>query len=172
MNANTVLCWIGVHYCNCWTSYISKTMYEDHKYADIPASESLSIAFNTANTAPIPILSCAADNKWWSRDVLNENFSAEEWSWDMRSVDSSRSRNNRWHVNLAPGSASWFSTPNDRIINNYTTRGNTSGGLKVNVLDCGSNGLGSSPGRGQRVVFLGRTLHCPATVPLLHSGVF
>ena len=40
------------------------------------------------------------------------------------------------------------------------------------MLDCGSNGLGSSPGRGKRVLFLGRTLHCPATVPLLHSGVF
>lgn len=96
-------------------------MYEGQKYAHTPASESLSMAFNTANTAPIRILSCAADNKWWSRDVLNENFSAEEWSWDMRSVDSSRSLSNRWHVNLAPDSASWFSTPNDIIINNYTT---------------------------------------------------
>lgn len=149
MKTNTVLCWIEVHYCNYWTSSISKTMYGDKKYADIPASESLSIAFNTANTAPIPILSCAADNKWWSRDVLNENFNAEEWSWDMRSVDSSRSLNNRWHVNLAPGSASWFSTPNDRIFNNYTT----------------SNGLGSSPGRGQCVVFLGRTLNCHSASP-------
>ena len=57
MKTNTVL------YCNYWTSFISKTMYGDQKYADIPASESLSMAFNTANTAPIPILSCAADNK-------------------------------------------------------------------------------------------------------------
>ena len=113
----------------------NKTMYGDLKSADIPASESLSIALNTANTAPIPILSWAADNRWWSRDVLNENFSAEEWSWDMRSVDSSRSLSNRWHVNLAPGSASWFSTPDDKIINDYTTSRGRSGGLMISALD-------------------------------------
>lgn len=35
----------------------------------------------------------------------------------MRSVDSSRSLSNRWHVSLAPGSASWFSAPNEATVN-------------------------------------------------------
>lgn len=98
------------------TTWLWRLPQEITIYTDIPASESFSMALNTASTAPIRILSCAADNKWWSRDVLNGNFNADEWSWDMRSVDSSRSLSNRWQVNLAPGSASWFSTPNDTVI--------------------------------------------------------
>ena len=89
----------------------SFTITENLKQTNIPASDSLSMAFNTASTGPIRILSCAADNKWWSWDDLKGNFNADEWSCDMTSVDSSRSLSNRWHVSLAPGSASWFSTP-------------------------------------------------------------
>ena len=39
----------------------------------------------------------------------------------------------------------------------------------VSALDSGASGLASSPGRGQRVVFLGKTLysHCAS----LHPGV-
>ena len=83
----------------------------DLEQYNIPASDSLSMAFNAARTGPIRILSCAADSRWWSWDDLKGNFNADEWSCDMTSVDSSRSLNNRWHVSLAPGSASWFSTP-------------------------------------------------------------
>ena len=83
----------------------------DLEQYNIPASDSLSMAFNAARTGPIRILSCAADSRWWSWDDLKGNFNADEWSCDMTSVDSSRSLNNKWHVSLAPGSASWFSTP-------------------------------------------------------------
>ena len=48
------------------------------------------------------------------------------------------------------------------------------GGIMVSVLDSRSNGLGSSPGQGNCVVFLGKTLyshsffstHFPLIVPL------
>ena len=145
-------------------------MYGDHRYTNIHASESLSMALNTANTAPIPILSCAADSKWWSRDVLNENFSAEEWSWDMRSVDSSRSLSNRWHVNLAPGSASWFSTPNDRIVNNYITSRGRSGGLMVSTLIPDRAVKVRTLAGGHCAVFLGKTLSQFLSHPWIYAG--
>ena len=43
------------------------------------------------------------------------------------------------------------------------------GGLMVSELDSGSSGPGSSPGRGQCVVFLGKTLNCHSAS--LHPGV-
>ena len=43
------------------------------------------------------------------------------------------------------------------------------GGLMVSALDSGSGGLGSSPGRGHCVVFLGKTL-CSHGASL-HPGV-
>ena len=43
------------------------------------------------------------------------------------------------------------------------------GGLMVSVLDSGVSGLGSSPGRGQCVVFLGKTLYSHSAS--LHPGV-
>ena len=39
----------------------------------------------------------------------------------------------------------------------------------VSVLDCGSSGLGSSPGRSHCVVFLGKTLYSQSAS--LHPGV-
>ena len=39
----------------------------------------------------------------------------------------------------------------------------------VSVLDSGSGGSGSSPGRGHCVVFLGKTLH--SYIASLHPGV-
>ena len=42
------------------------------------------------------------------------------------------------------------------------------GGLKVSALDSGSSGLGSGPGRGHCVVFLGRTLYSHGAS--LHPG--
>ena len=39
----------------------------------------------------------------------------------------------------------------------------------VSVLDSGSGGPGSSPGRGHCVVFLGKTLH--SHIASLHAGV-
>ena len=39
----------------------------------------------------------------------------------------------------------------------------------VSVLDSGSSGPGSGPGRGQRVVFLGKTLYSHSAS--LHPGV-
>ena len=39
----------------------------------------------------------------------------------------------------------------------------------VSVLDCGSSGLRSGPGRGHCVVFLGMTLYSPGAS--LHPGV-
>ena len=43
------------------------------------------------------------------------------------------------------------------------------GGLMVSALDSGANGLGSSPGRGHCVVFLGKTLYSHSVS--LHAGV-
>ena len=43
------------------------------------------------------------------------------------------------------------------------------GGLMVSALDSGASGPGSSPGRGQCVVFLGRTLYSHSAS--LHPGV-
>ena len=43
------------------------------------------------------------------------------------------------------------------------------GGLMVSALDSGSGGLGSSPGRGHCVVFLGKTLYSHSAS--LHPGV-
>ena len=43
------------------------------------------------------------------------------------------------------------------------------GGLMVSVLDSGASGPGSSPGRGQCVVFLGKTLYSHSAS--LHPGV-
>ena len=43
------------------------------------------------------------------------------------------------------------------------------GGLMVSVLDSGSSGLGSGPGRGHCVVFLGKTLYSHGAS--LHPGV-
>ena len=43
------------------------------------------------------------------------------------------------------------------------------GGLVVSVLDTGSSGLGSGPGRGHCVVFLGKTLYSHGAS--LHPGV-
>ena len=43
------------------------------------------------------------------------------------------------------------------------------GGLVVRVLDTGSSGLGSGPGRGHCVVFLGKTLYSHGAS--LHPGV-
>ena len=43
------------------------------------------------------------------------------------------------------------------------------GWLMVSVLDSGSSGLGSGPGRGHCVVFLGKTLYSQGTS--LHPGV-
>ena len=43
------------------------------------------------------------------------------------------------------------------------------GGLMVSALVSGSSGLGSSPGRGHRVVFLGKTLNSHSAS--LHPGV-
>ena len=43
------------------------------------------------------------------------------------------------------------------------------GGLMVSAFDCGSNGLGSGPGRRHRVVFLGKTLYSHSAS--LHPGV-
>ena len=42
-------------------------------------------------------------------------------------------------------------------------------GLMVSQLDSGSSGLGSSPGRGHCVVFLGKTLYSHSAS--LHPGV-
>ena len=39
----------------------------------------------------------------------------------------------------------------------------------VSALDCGASSPGSSPGRGHRVVFLGKTLYSHITS--LHPGV-
>jgi len=44
-----------------------------------------------------------------------------------------------------------------------------SSGLKVSVLDSGLSGLGSNPGRGHCVVFLGKTLYSHSAS--LHPGV-
>ena len=44
------------------------------------------------------------------------------------------------------------------------------GGLMVSALDSGASGPGSSPGRGQCVVFLGKTLYSHSAS--LHPGVF
>ena len=43
------------------------------------------------------------------------------------------------------------------------------GGLMVSVLDTGSSGLGSGPGRGHCVMFLGKTLYSHGAS--LHPGV-
>ena len=43
------------------------------------------------------------------------------------------------------------------------------GGLMVSALDSGASGPGSSPGRGQCVVFLGKTLYSHSAS--LHPGV-
>ena len=43
------------------------------------------------------------------------------------------------------------------------------GGLMVSALDSGSSGLGSSPGQGHCVVFLGKTLYSHSAS--LHPGV-
>ena len=43
------------------------------------------------------------------------------------------------------------------------------GGLMVSALDSGSDGPGSSPGRGHCVVFLGKTLYSHSAS--LHPGV-
>ena len=43
------------------------------------------------------------------------------------------------------------------------------GGLMVSVLDSGASGLGTSPGRGYCVVFLGKTLYSHS--PSIHPGV-
>ena len=43
------------------------------------------------------------------------------------------------------------------------------GGLMVSALDSGASGLGSSPGRGHCVVFLGKTLYSHSAS--LHPGV-
>ena len=43
------------------------------------------------------------------------------------------------------------------------------GGLMVSVLNFGSSGLGSSPGRGHSVVFLGKTLYSRSAS--LHPGI-
>ena len=43
------------------------------------------------------------------------------------------------------------------------------GGLMVSPLDSGASGLGSSPGRGHCVVFLGKTLYSHSAS--LHPGV-
>ena len=43
------------------------------------------------------------------------------------------------------------------------------GGLMVSVLDSGSSGPGSGPGRGHCVVFLGKTLYSQSAS--LHPGV-
>ena len=43
------------------------------------------------------------------------------------------------------------------------------GGLMVSALDSGASGPGSSPGRGHRVVFLGKTLNSHSAS--LHPGV-
>ena len=43
------------------------------------------------------------------------------------------------------------------------------GGLMVSALDSGTSGPGSSPGRGQCVVFLGKTLYSHSAS--LHPGV-
>ena len=40
----------------------------------------------------------------------------------------------------------------------------------VSALDSGASGLGSSPGRGHYVVFLGKTLH--SHTASLHPGVY
>lgn len=47
--------------------------------------------------------------------------------------------------------------------------GGGTGGLMVNSLDSGSNGLGSSAGHSHSVVFLGKTIHSHSAS--LHSGV-
>ena len=44
------------------------------------------------------------------------------------------------------------------------------GGLMVSALDSGASGLGSSPGRGHCVVFLGKTLYSHGAS--LHPGVY
>ena len=44
------------------------------------------------------------------------------------------------------------------------------GGLMVSVLDSGENGLDLSPGRGHRIVFLGKTLYSHSVS--LHPGVY
>ena len=50
-----------------------------------------------------------------------------------------------------------------------TQRELTRGGLMVSVLDSGSNRLGSGPGQGHCVVFLGKTLYSHGAS--LHPGV-
>ena len=50
----------------------------------------------------------------------------------------------------------------------YTCTGRR-GGLMVSALDSGASGPGSSPGRGQCVVFLGKTLYSHSAS--LHPGV-
>ena len=47
--------------------------------------------------------------------------------------------------------------------------GERRGGLMVSALDSGSSGLGSSPGRGHCIVFLGKTLY--SHIAFLHPGV-
>ena len=47
--------------------------------------------------------------------------------------------------------------------------GGRRGGLMVSALDSGSDGLGSSPGQGHCVVFLGKTLNSHSAS--LHPGV-
>ena len=47
-----------------------------------------------------------------------------------------------------------------QIVTSHRNQGGRRGGLMVSVLDVsGESGLGSSPGRGHRVVFLGKTLY-------------
>ena len=45
-----------------------------------------------------------------------------------------------------------------QIISTLNGRRGRRGGLRVSALDSGASGPGSSPGRGQCVVFLGKTL--------------
>ena len=51
----------------------------------------------------------------------------------------------------------------------YKSNGGRRGGLMVSALDSGASGPGSSPGRGQCVVFLGKALYSHSAS--LHPGV-
>ena len=62
-----------------------------------------------------------------------------------------------------------YKTKTPLILRQLTTNKGRRGGLMVSALDSGASGLGSSPGRGHCVVFLGKTLYSHSAS--LHSGV-
>ena len=72
-------------------------------------------------------------------------------------------------VVLTLGTLRMYFPLNLRIIAKFVSKIGRRGNLMVSALDSGSNGPGSSPGRGHCVVFLSKTLYSHSAS--LHPGV-